>query len=173
MWNIGPAAELTESVKDGVATLAANYGVDVPDSIGEALPLVGEVVAGELRLIWSIVKTERELADVNLPDRSRVHGVRVLALASRFGINQVCILAGGAGGTAAGTVVPGVGNVAGGLGGALAGLGGAMMLNRRLEPRIEEVAMKLVGGDADDVFYLMNRVEIDRVGESLAATRAA
>ena len=170
--DIGPAAELTESVKDGVATLAANYGVDVPDSIGEVLPLVGEVVAG-LRLIWSIVKTERELADVNLPDRSRVHGVRVLALASRFGINQVCMWAGGVGGTAAGTVVPGVGNVAAGLGGALAGLGGAMMLNRRLEPRIEEVAMKLVGGDADDVFYLMNRVEIDRIGESLTATRAA
>ena len=48
-----------------------------------------------------------------------------------------------------------------------------MMLNRRLEPRIEEVAIKLVGGDADDTFYLMNRVEIDRVGESLAATRTA
>ena len=107
--DIGPSAELTESVQDSVATLAANYGVDVPDSIGDVLPLVGEVVAG-LRLIWSIVKTERELADVNLPDRSRVHGVRVLALASRFGINQVCVLAGGTGGAAAGTVVPGVGS---------------------------------------------------------------
>ena len=172
LLDIGPAAELTESVQDGLGTLAANFGVDVPDSIGEALPLVGEVVLG-LKLIWSIVKTERELADVDLTDRTRVHGVRVLALASRFGINQVCVLAGGTGGAAAGTFVPGVGNVAGGLGGALAGLGGAMMLNRRLEPRIEEVAMMLVGGDADDVFYLMNRVEIDRVGESLAATRAA
>ena len=170
--DIGPADELTESVKDGLGTLAANFGVDVPDSIGEALPLVGEVVLG-LKLIWSIVKTERELADVELPDRSRIHGVRVLALASRFGINQVCMLAGGTGGTAAGTVVPGVGNVAGGLAGGVAGLGGGIMLNRLLEPRIEEVAMKLVGGDADDVFYLMNRVEIDRVGESLAATRAA
>ena len=170
--DIGPAAELTESVKDGLGTLAANFGVDVPDSIGEALPLVGEVVLG-LKLILSIVKTERGLADVDLTDRTRVHGVRVLALASRFGINQVCMLAGGTGGAAAGTVVPGVGNVAGGLGGALAGIGGAMMLNRRLEPRIEEVAMKLVGGDADDVFYLMNRVAIDQLGESLAATRAA
>ena len=46
------------------------------------------------------------------------------------------------------------------------------MLNRLLEPRIEEVAMKLVGGDADDGFYLMSWVEIDRVGELLAATRA-
>ena len=170
--DIGPAAELAESVKDGLGTLAANYGVDVPDSIGEALPLVGEVVLG-LKLIWSIVKTERELSDVELTDRSRIHGVRVLALVSRFGINQVCMLAGAAGGAAAGIVTPGVGNVAGVLAGSMAGIGGGMMLNRRLQPRIEEVAMKLVGGDADDVFYLMNRVEIDRLGESLAATRAA
>ena len=169
---IGPAAELTESVKDGLGTLAENYGVDVPDSIGEALPLVGEVVLG-LKLVWNMVKTERELADVDLTDRTRVHGVRVLALASRFGINQVCMLAGSSAGAAAGTAVPGAGTVVGGLAGGMAGLGGAMMLNRLLEPRIEEVAIKLVGGDADDVFYLMNRVEIDRIGESLAATRTA
>ena len=170
--DIGPAAELTESVKDGLGTLAENYGVDVPDSIGEALPLVGEVVLG-LKLVWNMVKTERELADVDLTDRTRVHGVRVLALASRFGINQVCMLAGSSAGAAAGTAVPVVGNVVGGLAGGMAGLGGAMMLNRLLEPRIEEVAIKLVGGDADDVFYLMNRVEIDRIGESFAATRTA
>ena len=154
------------------------YKTIIPDSWGTLSLLQGlsprhSFGGFGLRLIWSIVKTERDLADVNLPDRSRVHGVRVLALASRFGINQVCMLAGGTGGAAAGTAVPGVGNVAGGLAGGVAGLGGAMMLNRRLGPRIEEVAMKLVGGDADDTFYLMNRVEIDRVGESLAATRAA
>ena len=170
--DIGPAAELTESVKDGLGTLAENYGVDVPDSIGEALPLVGEVVLG-LKLVWNMVKTERELADVDLTDRTRVHGVRVLALASRFGINRACMLAGSSAGAAAGTAVPGAGTVVGGLAGGMAGLGGAMMLNRLLEPRIEEVAIKLVGGDADDVFYLMNRVEIDRIGESLAATRTA
>ena len=173
LLDLGPVAELTESVKDGLGTLAANLGVDVPDSIGEALPLVGEVVLG-LKLVWSIVKTERELADVDLTDRTRVHGVRVLALASRFGINQVCMLAGSAAGAAAGTAaVPGVGTVADGLAGGMAGLGGAMMLNKKLEPRIEEVAIKLVGGDADDVFYLMNRVEIDRIGESLTTTRTA
>ena len=33
--------------------------------------------------------------------------------------------------------------------------------------------MKLVGEDAADILYLMNRVEIDRIGESLAATRTA
>ena len=94
-------------------------------------------------------------------------------MASRFGINQVCMLASSAGGTAAGSVVPGVGNIAGGLTGGLAGIGGGMMLSRLLQPRIEEVAMKLIGGDADDMFYLMNKVEVDQVGDSLAATQVA
>ena len=168
--NIGPAAELTEFVRDGLGTLAGNFGVDVPDSIGEALPYVGEVVLG-IKLILGMVTTERDLADVDLTDRSKIHGIRALALGSRFGINQVCMLAGSAGGTAVGTVVPGVGNVAGGLGGALAGIGGGMALNKLLQPRIEEVVIKLVGGDENDVFYLMNKTEIDRVGESLVATR--
>ena len=50
-------------------------------------------------------------------------------------------------------------------------MGGGMVLNKLLQPRIEEVSMKLIGGDADDLLYLMNKVEIDRIGESLAATQ--
>ena len=170
--DIGAAAELTESVKDGLGKLASNFGVNVPDGLGDALPYVAEVVLG-IKLIWGMVKTERELGGVDLTDRSRVHGIRTLVLASRFGITQVCMWAGSAGGTAAGSVVPGVGNVAGGLTGGLAGIVGGMMLNRLLQPRIEEVAMKLIGGDADDMFYLMNKVEVDQVGDSLAETQVA
>ena len=166
------ANDLTEKVEDGLGKLADNLGVDVPDSIGEALPFVGEVVLG-IKLIWGIISTERQLSDVGLTDRSRVHGIRTLALTSRFGVNQVCLWAGGAAGTTAGTVVPGVGNLVGGLGGGLAGIGGGMLLNRMLQPRIEEVAMKLIGGDADDMFYLMNKVEIDELGQSFVATQVA
>ena len=161
---------MTTDVKDGLDKLAGNLGVDVPDSIGEALPYVGEVVLG-IKLIWNMVRTERYLADTDLTDRSKVHGIRALALASRFGINQVCMFAGAKAGSLAGTVVPGPGNVIGGLGGSLAGIGGGMLLNKLLQPRIEEVAMKLIGGDADDTFYLMNKVEIDQLAESFSATR--
>ena len=167
---IGSAAELTESVRDGLEKLADNLGVDVPDSIGEALPFIAEVILG-IKLIWNMVRTERDLADVDLTERSKVHGIRILGLASRFGINQVCMWAGTAAGSAAGTAVPGLGNVVGGLGGSLAGIGGGMLLNKLLQPRIEEVAMKLIGGDADDTFYLMNKVEIDQLAESFAATQ--
>ena len=167
--DIGPAKELTEEVRDGLEKLAGNMGLDVPDSLSGVLPIAGEVVLG-IRLIWDVVRTERELRGVGLTDRSRLHGVRALALMSRFGINQVCIWAGGAGGTAAGSMMPGAGNVVGGLAGSAAGLGGAFLLNRMLQPRIEEVAIKLVGGDADDMFYLMNKPEIDQLGQSFAAT---
>ena len=170
--DIVPVAELTEDVKDGLVKLAANLDVDVPDSWAGVLPFVGEVVLG-IRLIWDIVRTEQELTGVDLTDRSRVHGVRALALMSRFGINQVCMWSGGAGGTAAGSVIPGVGNLTGGLAGSLVGIGGGMMLNRLLQPRIEEITMKLIGGDADDIFYLMNKAEVDQVGGSLAATQVA
>ena len=30
--------------------------------------------------------------------------------------------------------------------------------------------VRLVGGDPDDLFYLMNKLAIDEIGESLAAT---
>ena len=173
LTDIAPVVELTESVSDGLGTLAANRGIDVPDSIGEALPFVGEVVLG-IKLIWGMVKTERELVDVELPDRSKVHGIRALALASRFGINQLCMWAGIKSGAMLGTALaPGLGTAAGGLVGGVIGLPSGMMLHRRLQPRIEEVAIKLVGGDADDVFYLMNKVEIDQLGQSFAATQVA
>ncbi len=149
--------EFTETAKEGLATLAGNMGIDVPDSLGEVLPYVGEVVLG-IKLIQNIVSTERALKGVALSDRSRVHGVRALALMSRFGVTSVFASAG----TATGGPV-----------GGLAGGGAAMMLNRMLQPRIEEVAIRLVGGDADDMFYLMNKQAIDEIGASLAATAAA
>ena len=90
---MGSAAKLSESVEDNLDKLAGNFGVDLPDSLGDALPVVAEVVLG-IKLIWGIVKTERQLADVDLTDRSRVHGIRALALLSRFGINRVCMWAG-------------------------------------------------------------------------------
>ena len=60
--------EFTTEVKDGLETLAGNMGIDVPDSIGEALPFVAEVILG-IKLIHSIVTTERSLKGEELTDR--------------------------------------------------------------------------------------------------------
>ncbi len=165
-------AEFTTEVREGLGTLAGNMGIDVPDSIVSVLPYATEVFYG-IQLIRSILSTEQELAGEALSDRSRVHGVRTLALISKFGVTSVLTMSGSAIGTAAGTVVPGVGNAAAGLVGGIAGAGGAILLNRALQPRIEDVAIRLVGGDADHLFYLMNMPSIDAIGESLAATRVA
>ena len=80
-------AELTTEVEKGLGTLAGNMGIDVPDSLGEALPFVAEVILG-IKLIHSIVSTERSLKGEELTDRSRVHGIRTLALMSKFGVTS-------------------------------------------------------------------------------------
>ena len=169
---IGSNAELTESMNDGLPKLAGNFGIDVPDSIGETLPYVGEVVIG-FKLIRGMVGTERELSDVELTDRSRVHGIRTLALIARFGINSVSMLAGGTGGTVVGSILPGIGNLVGGLVGSIGGLFVGRQVHKMLEPKIEEVATKLVGGDSDDLYYWMNKVEIDQLGQSFVETQVA
>ena len=154
-------AELTTDIKEGLETLAGNLGLDVPDSLVEALPYVGEVITG-VRLIHNLISTEHSLAGEELDDRAKVHGIRTLGLLSKFGINQLCMWAGVGAGSA---VTPGVGSLIGGV----AGLGGGIVLNRLLQPRIEDIAIILVG-DGDNVFYLMNKVSIDSIGASLAAT---
>ena len=146
--------EFTTEARENLGTLARNMGIDVPDSIGEMLPYVGEIVLS-VKLIHGIVSTERTLQSEALSDRSRVHGVQTLALMSRFSVASVCGMAGAAGGGAAGTsVLPGVGTGVGSLVGGVAGAGFAMVLNRKLRPHIEAVAVRLVGGDPDDLFYL-------------------
>ena len=88
---------------------SGNLGIDVPDSIGEALPYVGEVVLA-IRLISQIVSAEGEFTGVEVSERSRVHAIRALTMMTRFGVTQVCAMAGGAAGTA---VSPGVGSAVG------------------------------------------------------------
>ena len=170
--DIGSNAELTEDVRNGLEKLAANHGIDLPDSIGEMLPYVGEVVIG-LRLIRSIAATERELADVELTDRYRVHGIKTLALIARFGINAVSALVGGSGGVAAGSFFPGIGNVVGGIVGSIGGLFVGRQVHKAIEPKIEELAIGLVGGDSEDLYYWMNKQEIDQLGHSFATTQVA
>ena len=164
--------EFTEDIKSGLGTLASNSGLDVPDSIGEMLPYVGEIVLG-IRLISQIVSAEGELRGEEITDRARVHGIRTLALMSRFGVTQVCAWAGGAAGTAAGSAIPGVGNVTAGVAGMIGGAGTSILLNRMLEPRMEEVVISIMGGDREEVLYLMNKSAVDTIGKSLAATSAA
>ena len=164
-------ADVTEGVEEGLSLLAANSGFDVPDSLGEMLPYVGEIILG-IRLILDVVSTERDFKDVNLDDRARVHALKALVLMSKFGVTTVFTTTGGAGGTAVGTALfPGVGSAAGGIAGGIAGAGVAALLNRRIQPHMMEMGMAVSGVDEDDMFYFRNKSGIDGIGLSLASTK--
>ena len=158
---------LEAEISENIATLARNLGIDVPDSIGELIPFVSEAVLG-IRLIMDVLSTERDFKDVKFGDRRNLHALKVLTLMSRYGVMTVYTSLG----ITAGTVsipIPGVGSAVGGL----AGGGLSFYLNRRLKPRMLEVATRITGVDEDDLFYLRNKAAIDTIGASLAETTAA
>ena len=111
--------DFTEDLEGNLGILASNSGFDIPDSLTEILPYVGEIILG-IRLIMDIVSTERDLSEVALPDRSRMHALRALMLMSKFGVTTVCSTVGGMAGGSAGTLgLPGVGTVVGGIAGSI------------------------------------------------------
>ncbi|MEX0775002.1 MAG: hypothetical protein WD042_04725 [Phycisphaeraceae bacterium] len=154
--------EFTSGVEDGVSLLAENFGIDVPDALGDLLPYVTEVVLG-IRILCDVVRTERDFRTLSLDDRGRMHAMKALVLFQRFGISSVCTAAGGAAGTA---ILPGLVTAGGAVGGALV----AAYLNKKLRPHTLELAMWLLRVTESDLFYLRNKLRIDQIGASLAQT---
>ena len=153
--------DFTSEIEDNLKVLSQNFGIDVPDRAGDILPYVREVVLG-IRLLLDIVAVERDFRDLDLQDRRRVHALKALMLLSRFGVSSVLVQLG----AAAGSLFPGPGTVAG----SIAGASTATLLNRRLKPRMLDVAMKIADVNEDDLFYFKNKSKIDAIGASLAAT---
>ena len=154
--------DLSSDVHENLNVLAQNHAIDVPDEVGDLLPYVTEIVLG-IRLLYDIVRTERDFKTVALDDRARLHGMKALVFFQRFGVSTVCTTAAGAAGTA---ILPGWGTA----GGAMVGAVLAAYLNRKLRPRVMEIAMGLMRVTEEDLFYFRNKVAIDRIGESLADT---
>ena len=151
----------TQGIEENLETLYQNLGIDVPDSLGDMLPVVGEVVLG-IRILVDVVSVERGFKGSPLSDRSRVHALKALMLISRFGVSRVMMTLGGG----IGAVLPGPGPVAGAIGGAAT----SIILNQRLRPHAMNIAMMLAGVDEDDMFYFKNKPVVDNIGASLAAT---
>ena len=152
--------EFTAGVEEKMSLLAENFGIDVPDSVGEVLPYVTEIILG-IRLLYDIVKVERDFKTVAIDDKCRVHAMKALVLFQRFGVSAVCTTAGGAAGA---PIVPPFGAI----GGAVSGAVLSAYLNKNLRPHTMEVAMWLVRVTEDDIFYFNNKPAIDRIGSSLA-----
>ena len=169
-----------EGVEDGVNTLSDNMGIDVPDGVTDLLPYVGAIVAGA-RLIYSVISTERNFKDADRTTKNKIQVVQTLTLMSRMGVSAVLAITGGQAGAAAGgligSVVPGVGNAAGGIGGgiggSIAGAGMGILLNRRLQPQILDLALDITGLTNDDLFYYKNKQRVDDIGDSIQSSAFA
>ncbi|MCY4188784.1 MAG: hypothetical protein OXD30_09900 [Bryobacterales bacterium] len=169
LTEIGSDFELVEGIEDGLATLSESQGMDIPDSLGEALPAVGSLVAA-ITLIRGAINTERKFREVDRTSKNKLHVVQALSLMCRFGITAVCAQVGGAFGAAAGTVLPGAGNLAGGIVGIGTGAFAGWQLNRRLQPHMLNLALNITGLGHDDLFYFHNKVRIDDLGLSFRRT---
>lgn len=146
--------ELTEDVSSGLDQLMANYGLDVPDKIGEYLPFIGEIVLG-VKLLIEIAKVNRDFSKIDLNEKRRIQGLRAIMAISRFGIVSVLAITGGA---------------LGGPFGALGGVGVAMIINNKIKPHINDIALKLMELDNDELVYLKNKESIDNLATRFSFT---
>lgn len=165
MTDIGSDYELVDGIGDGLETLSANQGFDLPDSVGEIVPYAGAIIMGA-RLIYNVIKTEKEFSTADRTTKNKMQVVQSLTLMSRFGISTVLSAVGGFGGGAAGTAIPGIGNLIGGIAGTVAGAGMGMYLNKRLQPHMLNLALDITGLTHDDLFYYKNKPHIDGVALS-------
>ena len=165
MTYIGYDYELVNGINDGLETLSANQGFDLPDSVGEMVPYAGAIIMGA-RLIYNVIKTEKEFSTADRTTKNKMQVVQALTTMSRFGISTVLSTAGGFGGAAVGSFVPGIGNLIGGIVGMGAGVGMGMYLNKHLQPHMLNLALDITGLTHDDLFYYKNKPHIDSVALS-------
>ena len=97
---IGSDYARVEGIKDGLETLSANEGIDIPDGVVDIIPYA-IVIVGAARLIYSALKTEREFNAADRTTKNRLHVVQTLTLMSRMGVSAVLATVGGTAGAAA------------------------------------------------------------------------
>lgn len=163
--DVGADYELVQGIGDGLETLSANQGFDLPDSVGEMVPYAGAIIMGG-RLIYNVIKTEKEFSTADRTTKNKMQVVQALTTMSRFGISTALSTAGGFGGTAAGSFVPGIGNLVGGLVGMGTGAVIGIYLNKHLQPHMLNLALDITGLTHDDLFYYKNKPHIDNVALS-------
>ena len=154
-----------EGTTDGLDTLSANMGIDIPDGIVDIIPYAAVIVGGA-RLAYSVLRTEKEFKAADRTTKNQIQVVQTLTLMSRMGISTVLATAGGAAGGVAGSAAPGVGNAIGMIGGSLAGAGMGMYLNKHLQPHMLDLALNITGLTRDDLFYYKNKPRINELAST-------
>ena len=162
MADIGSDHQLVDGIDDGLRTLSGNMGIDVPDNIVQIVPYATAIL-GSARLLYSVLRTEKQFKTVDRTEKNKVQVVQTLTLMSKMGISVVLAKVGYLAGGLAGSVIPGPGNIIGGIGGAVTAAGIGIYLNRRLRPHMLTLALNITGLTHDDLFYFKNKQHIDGV----------
>jgi len=162
LTDIGEDYAHIEGIDEGLDTLRANMGMDLPDGIAEALPAAAAALAAA-RLIYGAWSTEQGFKAADRTAKNKLHVVSILTILSRLAVAGGSATALGTVGTAAGSLFPGPGNIVGGIGGALGGAGLGMYLNNISRSRMLELALDIAGLTYDDLFYYKNKTHIDDV----------
>ncbi len=160
--SIGSDYARVEGIQEGLGTLSANMGIDIPDGVVDIIPYAA-VIVGSARLILSAIKTEREFKAADRTTRNQIQVVQTLTLMSKMGIATVLSTVGGMSGAAAGSSLPGIGNLVGGIGGTVAGAGMGMYLNKHLQPHMLDLALDITRLTHDDLFYYKNKSRINEI----------
>ena len=163
--DMGTEYELVDGIGDGLETLSANQGFDLPDSVGEIVPYAGAIIMGAC-LIYNVIKTEKEFSTADRTTKNKMQVVQALTTMSRFGISTALSTIGGFSGSAAGSFIPGLGNLVGGGVGVLSGALIGRYLNKHLQPHMLNLALDITGLTHDDLFYYKNKLHIDSVALS-------
>jgi len=152
-------SELTEEVAEKLDVLIGNWGIDVPDDLGEALPWIGEVVLG-LRLIVQLVKNNRmyEFASQSTTNKTAI--LKTISLLSKFGIKSVFLWLG----TAAGSPhIPPFGAIVGGASGVAFGI----FISNKVEPYLLKISKLIMKIDVNEMYYFSNKLNIDKIGYNM------
>ncbi len=172
LLDVGSLEQLDGTAAGALTLLSDNMGLDIPDGVAQMIPYAGAILAGA-RLVYSVLKTEREFSAADRTTRNKIQVVQSLTVMSRMGVSTVMATVGGAGGTAAGSFLPGVGNLIGGIVGAVAGAGMGMYLNRHLEPHMLDLALDITDLTDSDLFYYKNKEQVDQLALSYRQTAIA
>jgi len=152
-------SELTEEVTEKLDVLIGNWGIDVPDELGEVIPWIGEIILG-IRLIVQLISNNRIYEFATQSTRSQSAILKTISLLSKFGIKSFCIWFGAYAGS---PIIPPLGTISGGVGGAILG----RFLSNQVEPHLLNIVKSIMKIDENEMYYFSNKFQIDRIGYNL------
>jgi hypothetical protein len=147
--------EFSTDVADGVSQLVANAGLDVPDSFGDSLPFVGEVVAA-FTLHKELVKVNFDYAQISDFDRRKVKALRAIHVAGKYAAFSGGAALGAAIGSA---LLPVVGTILGGIG----GFAYMKWIKNDIVAELDRIGKDLLNINTDNLYYENRKSAINRL----------